>query len=197
MTVTQCIFYIFSAILLGGATMVIVSKNTVRSALFLILSFVTCSALWLLLQAEFLGLVLIFVYVGAVMTLFLFVVMMLNVTQASRPKSFYWYMPLAAIVTAVITGITYMVVVHAKAKLAGAALVQHSAQYSNIKSLGAVLYTDYMLPFELAAALLLVGIIAAITLSFRGRQHSKSQNISVQLSAKKADRLRIIKDMGV
>lgn len=187
------IFFLFSAILLFSAAMVIISRNPVRGVLFLVLAFVASSILWMILEAEFLSLVLIFVYVGAVMTLFLFVVMMINVDFAPFKEGFVKYLPLGILVTVLLVGLIIFVISPYHFPLAkDAHFISHPANYSNVKELGNLLYTQYVYPFEIASALLLVGIVAAISLSFRGRQHSKSQKINVQLAANKKERLYLV-----
>lgn len=193
MTIQQIIFWIFSGILLGSATMVIVARNPVRCVMFLVLAFVASSALWMMLEAEFLSLVLIFVYVGAVMTLFLFVVMMINIDLAPLREGFVRYLPIGILVTATLVGfILYVITPKHFPMGATANLVAEPANYSNVKELGGVLYTQYVYPFEIAAALLLVAIVAAISLAFRGRQNSKAQNISEQIAVRKSDRYYVV-----
>ena len=187
------IFWIFSAVLLLSATMVIVARNPVRCVMFLVLAFIASSCLWMLLEAEFLSLVLIFVYVGAVMTLFLFVVMMLNIDLAPLREGFVRYLPLGILVTAVLVGLILYVISPRHFPMASTAeLIPHPANYSNVKELGGVLYTQYVYPFEIASALLLVAIVSAISLAFRGRQNSKSQKISEQISVQKKDRYYVV-----
>ncbi len=172
--------------------MVVASRHAVRAVLFLVLAFFSSAVLWMLLQAEFLALVLIFVYVGAVMTLFLFVVMMLNVETASRKKGWLRYLPLGALVVGLLVFITWRAI-HQGA-FSQEILINQPANYSNTHQLGAVLYTDYVYPFELAAILLLIAIIAVIALTFRGNKGRKSQQISQQLNVKREDRVQLIKD---
>lgn len=190
--VQALVFYAFAAVLLLSALMVIISKNTVRSALFLVLTFFTSAVLWMLMEAEFLSLVLIFVYVGAVMTLFLFVVMMLNIDTAPLREGFVRYLPIGLIVMTVVVGIMLYIIGPAHYALFNSVIPTQPADYSNVKEIGAVLYTDYMYPFEIASIVLLVAIIAAISLAFRGSQNKKSQNISQQLSANPKERLRLV-----
>lgn len=188
------VFYFFSGLLLLTGAMVVISRNPVRGALFLVVSFFASAVLWMLMEAEFLSLVLIFVYVGAVMTLFLFVVMMINVKAIPQREAFVRYLPAGVFVMALLLGLMLFVT---GPQHFGAAKFAHptlqGAQYSNVKELGSVLYTDYFYAFEVAGALLLVGIIAAISLAFRGRQNSRTQRIASQLEADKASRLRIVK----
>lgn len=193
MWLTHVVFYVFSALLLFSAVMVIVSRHPVRGVLFLVLTFVCSAVLWMLLQAEFLSLVLIFVYVGAVMTLFLFVVMMLNVEQIPKVEGFVRYLPFAILAVLVMVGLMTMAILPKHFAMAGQLQpIMHPESYSNVKSLGAVLYTEYLFPFEVASVLLLVAIIAAISLAFRGKR-AKGQDVDHQVSVKKADRLKIVK----
>lgn len=192
----QIIFYVFSAMLLFSAVMVVLSVNPVRAVLFLVLAFFCACVLWMLLQAEFLALVLIFVYIGAVMTLFLFVIMMLNLDVGPPRKGWLPYVPLAVLVL----GLFVIAVISAlKPEYFDAETYQIVTQpdsYSNVKALGAVLYTKYMYPFELAAVLLLVAIIAAICLAFRGKRSGvKSQRIHDQLAVQPKDRVRLVKGL--
>lgn len=188
----QFVFYIFSIILLGSGVMVITSRNPVRGVLFLVSAFFASAVLWMLLQSEFLSLVLIFVYVGAVMTLFLFVVMMLNIDLAPLREGFVRFVPQAVIIIALL--VILMIYVIGPKDFAGGSYVlpSHSENYSNVAQLGDVLYTQYVYPFEIAAVLLLVAIISAISLAFRGKRNSKSQNIMQQISADPKKRIRLV-----
>lgn len=187
------VFYVFSAMLLFSGVMVIISRNTMHGVLFLVLAFVCSAVLWMLLQAEFLSLVLIFVYVGAVMTLFLFVVMMLNIDLAPQREGFVRYLPFCVLAMLVLVGLMVMAILPKHFALASDAMpVMHPENYSNVKAIGNVLYTEYLYPFELAAVLLLIAIIAAISLAFRGRR-SKTQDVRKQVEVKKQDRLKIVK----
>ena len=189
------LFYVFSAILVIAAVGVIGARNPVYSALALVMCFVTSAAIWLLLEAEFLAVVLVLVYVGAVMVLFLFVVMMLDINLAELRQGFTrfawlgWLTALAVIVE--IVGVVW-----AKGALGidvhrGA--VPTPADYSNTLALGEVLYTRYAYPLELAAVLLLVAIIAAIALTMRQRTGHKQQDVEAQVAVRAAERLRIVK----
>ncbi|HEV3182811.1 MAG TPA: NADH-quinone oxidoreductase subunit J [Steroidobacteraceae bacterium] len=191
----QVLFHLFAAILVLAALGVIVARNPVYSALGLVMCFVTSAAIWLLLEAEFLAVVLVLVYVGAVMVLFLFVVMMLDVDLAEFRQGFTrfawlgWLTALAVIVE--IAGVVW-----ARGGLgidAGHGGEPTPAGYSNTLELGRVLYTQYAYPLELAAMLLLVAIIAAIALTMRRRAGLKYQDISAQVAVRRADRLRIVK----
>ena len=192
--VHNIIFYAFAAILLISAVMVITSNNPVRAVLFLVLAFVSSSVLWILIEAEFLALVMIFVYVGAVMTLFLFVVMMINVDLSKLKEGFVRYLPLG-ILTMVVLVVLMMYVISPShfGIIKNVIPVDHLADYSNTKELGAVLYTRYVYAFEIASVLLLVSIIAAISLAFRGRRaDSKSQKIAEQIAVRPKDRVTLV-----
>lgn len=187
------VFYFFAAILLFAGIKVITAKNPVHAALFLVLAFFTAAALWLMLEAEFLAIALVLVYVGAVMVLFLFVVMMLDINITRLREGFWDYLPLAASVVvvmmiemAVILGGRHFGLSHV------AAPVPHPADYSNTKELGRLLYTDYVYPFEIAAVILLVAIIAAIALTMRKRRGTKYQNPGSQVEVKRNDRIRMV-----
>ena len=187
------VFYLFSAILLFAGIRVITARNPVHAALFLVLAFFTAAGLWLLLEAEFLAITLVLVYVGAVMVLFLFVVMMLDINLDKLREGFWDYLPLAGIVSALM--VLEMVVIlggkHFGLKQMPAP-VAHAADYSNTKELGRVLYTEYVYPFEIAAVILLVAIVAAIALTMRRRKNSKYQNPADQVRVKRADRVRLV-----
>jgi len=187
------LFYLLSATLVGAALGVILARNSVHSAMFLVLAFFTSSGIWLLMGAEFLAIVLVLVYVGAVMVLFLFVVMMLDVNVAQLREGFTRYAPLGALIALImIAEIAYVVWY----RHLGLGLIAHApitaVDVSNTRSLGSVLYTEYAYPFQLAAVLLLIAIVAAITLTMRQRPNLKKQDISAQVSVRKADRLRIV-----
>lgn len=187
------LFYVFALILLIAAARVITVRNPVHAVLFLILAFFNSAALWLLLEAEFLAITLILVYVGAVMVLFLFVVMMLDINVAPLREGFIKYLPVGVGV-AVIIVIEMSVVLKADFFVENfASPVPHPADYSNTKELGEVLYTFYVYPFEIAAAILLVAIIAAISLTMRRRPGAKTQNPGQQVSVDRKDRVRLVK----
>ncbi|MGX5175000.1 NADH-quinone oxidoreductase subunit J [Aliikangiella sp. IMCC44653] len=187
------VFYGFAALLIFSALMVITSKHSVKAALFLVLTFVAASGIWLLLEAEFLAISLIVVYVGAVMVLLLFVVMMLDVDYAALRQGFVRKLPLALVVAIAFLGLMYAFITQGlvSSELAKAPPPK-PADYSNIKELGRILYTEYVIAFELAAVILLVAIIAAIALTFRGRRNRKTQNIQKQLAANKQNRLKLV-----
>lgn len=193
MNIQLIIFSLFSATLLFAAVMVIFSRHPVRCVMFLVLAFVASSALWMMLEAEFLSLVLVFVYVGAVMTLFLFVVMMLNIDLAPLKAGFVRYLPLGLIVTASIVALILYAISPKHFPLGvKAAPIMYPENYSNVKELGNLLYTQYIYPFEIAAALLLVAIVAAISLTYRAKRDSKTQKISEQVAVKKKDRFYVV-----
>ena len=192
MTFQSIIFYAFAAVLIFSALRVITAKNPVYAVLFLVLSFYTAAALWMLLYAEFLAITLIIVYVGAVMVLFLFVVMMLDVNIEGLRDGFWKHFPVAALVGVVIALELALVLIKGFdvrfAPLPDAAALK----MGNTKLLGIEIYTKYLYPLQIAAVLLLVAIIAAIALTLRKRKDAKGQNPSEQVKAKKADRMRIV-----
>ncbi len=196
MDVQSALFYAFSAVLLFAAFRVITARNPVHAALYLVLAFFQAAALWLMLKAEFLAITLVLVYVGAVMVLFLFVVMMLDINIDSMRKGFWRHFPLAAIMGAVIAlemAAVLMGGFRITAPPAAAAAAQAAADYSNTKALGKVLYTEYLLPVQAAAVLLLVAIIAAIALTLRERKDSKAIDPSEQVRVKRRDRVQLLK----
>lgn len=194
MTVYQIIFYLFSAVAVGSAVAVIAVQNPVRSVLWLVVTFFAMSVIWMLLRAEFLSLVLLLVYVGAVMTLFLFVVMMLNVTREQKRAGFVRYWPIALLLLLVTMGALFMSV---GPKMFGLtqvpALQPLPADYSNLSVLGTALFTQFLYPFEIAGMLLLASIVAAISLTHRVPLRGRRQAISKQVAVKPEDRLRILK----
>ncbi len=190
MMFTDIVFYVLAAILLLSGLRVITTRNPVHAALFLVLAFFTAAGIWLLLQAEFLAIALILVYVGAVMVLFLFVVMMLDINIDKLREGFWEYLPMAGTIGLLM--IVEMGMVLAEKNLRPSQAVTLPPNYSNTAELGKVLYTDYLLPFELAAVVLLVAMIAAIVLTLRDRKDSKSMNPADQVKVKRNDRLRII-----
>jgi NADH-quinone oxidoreductase subunit J len=191
----QVLFYIFGTLLVACALGLITARNPVYSALFLVLCFVNSAVIWLLTEAEFLAIVLVLVYVGAVMVLFLFVVMMLDINLAELRRGFTRFAWLGWITAfAVIGEIVSVVWSHGITGLdVGRSAVPEPADYSNTLALGQVIYTRYAYPFELAAMLLLVAIVAAISLTMRRRQGLKYQDVSRQVSVRAADRVRIVK----
>lgn len=191
MIFTDFVFYTLAAILLFASIRVITTRNPVHAALHLVLAFFTAAGIWLLLEAEFLAIALVLVYVGAVMVLFLFVVMMLDINIDKLREGFWEYLPMAGII-GLLMAVEMVMVLSGKYFIA-AKVASKVANYSNTAELGRVLYTDYLLPFELASVVLLVAIVAAIVLTLRDRKESKSMNPSEQVLVKKADRLRIVK----
>ncbi|MEO5700236.1 MAG: NADH-quinone oxidoreductase subunit J [Casimicrobiaceae bacterium] len=185
------VFYALSAILVFAALRVITNRNPVHSALWLVLSFFTAAGLWLLLQAEFLAIALVLVYVGAVMVLFLFVVMMLDVNFDTLRDQFRSYIPLGATVGVLIVIEMALVLVSSYAQPVVAPLVD-APKGGNTRALGMVLYTDYVYPFEIAAVILLVAIIAAIALTHRQRRETRYQDPGKQVKVRPQDRLRIV-----
>ena len=193
MILHQLVFYSTAIVLIIAALMVVLARNPVHSALCLVLSFLMSALLWMLLEAEFLSLILVLVYVGAVMTLFLFVVMMLNVKQASRQPHFVRYLPLAAAAIAIITGLLVYVTGPQHFGLEYAKPALHPVNYSNVKALGLLLYTHYVYLFECAGVILLVAIVATITLAFRGSARDcHSQKIADQVRVQRDDRLEVV-----
>ena len=193
MNIEPIIFYIFSAILVIAALRVITARNPVHAALYLVLAFFTAAAIWMLLRAEFLAIVLVLVYVGAVMVLFLFVVMMLDINLVRLREGFWRYLPIGATV-GILMAIEMVLVLGGKyfGPERMPAPADPGAGYSNTKVLGRLLYTDYVFPFELAAVILLVAIVAAIALTLRGRKVSKHQDPARQVAVKRADRVRVV-----
>ena len=190
-------FYLFSALLLFAAFRVITARNPVYAALYLVLAFFQAAAVWLLLRAEFLAITLVLVYVGAVMVLFLFVVMMLDINVDALRAGFWKHFPLAASVGALIA-LEMAAVLMAGFRLgeeprAVPAMVQGGAQYSNTKELGTLLYSQYLYPLEIAAVILLVAIVAAIALTLRQRKDSKHMDPGQQVKVRARDRLQVIK----
>ena len=194
MSFEQAIFYVFSSIMLFAAFMVVTSRNPVTSALFLVLTFFSAAAIWLMLEAEFLAIALVLVYVGAVMVLFLFVVMMLDINVAKLRAGFGEFLPIGAFVAVVM--ILEMAIVLGNKVLGPEKMpapVPAEQGFSNTSQLGQILYTQYVYPFEIAALVLLVAIVAAISLTMRKHKKNKYQEPSEQMRVRKQDRLRIVK----
>jgi NADH-quinone oxidoreductase subunit J len=191
---TLVIFGFLSAVLISAALGVILSRNPVYAALFLVLAFVTSAVLWLLVEAEFLAIVLVLVYVGAVMVLFLFVVMMLDVNIAAVREGFTRYAPIGAIVAGVMV-LELVSVIRMKGSGLPLAreLVRQPASYSNTREIGIALYAGHAFEFELAAFILLLAIVAAIMLTLRHRPGLRVQDISAQVKVRREDRVRIVK----
>jgi len=193
----QLLFYGFSAILIAAALGVIVARNPVYSALSLVLAFFTSAALWLLIEAEFLAIVLVLVYVGAVMVLFLFVVMMLDINVEEIKRGFTRYAGLGWFIAfAVIAQMVAVFWFRGFGIDATQGMAPLPADYSNTRALGEVLYTQYVYPFELAAMVLLVAIIAAIALTMRKRPGLKPQDVAKQVAVRREDRVRLVKGVG-
>ena len=193
MSFTEFVFYAFSAVMVAGALGVIGFRNPVHSALSLVLTFFATAGVWMILEAEFLAITLVLVYVGAVMVLFLFVVMMLDINITLLRQGFMRYAPLGVLIALVL--IVQMIMVVGPENFGSkdwAEPARQAADYSNTKELGRVLYTDYVLPFEIAAVILLVAIVAAIVLTMRRRPETKYQTPGKQIQVKKEDRLRIV-----
>ena len=198
MDTTSALFYLFSVVMLFAAFRVITASNTVHAALYLVLAFFQASGLWMLLKAEFLSITLVLVYVGAVMVLFLFVVMMLDVNIESLRQGFWRHFPVAATMGALIAlelAAVLMGGFRASQPIAAFAnsAVDPLAQASNTKELGILIYTQYLYPLEVAAVILLVAIIAAIALTLRSRKDSKYQDPSEQVRVKASDRVQLVK----
>jgi NADH-quinone oxidoreductase subunit J len=197
MNVTGALFYLFAAVLLFAAFRVITARNTVHAVLFLVLAFVNAAAIWLLLSAEFLAIALVLVYVGAVMVLFLFVVMMLDLKSDEFRAGFWRHLPLAGFI-GVLIALEMALVLMGGFRLTDAPVADAQAlKIGNTRLLGIEIYTRYLYPLQIAGVLLLVAIIAAIALTLRRRKDSKSQSVPEQLRARKADRLRIVRMKAV
>ena len=194
MTYTTAIFYFFAAILVFAGLRVITARNPVHAALFLVLAFFTAAGLWMLLEAEFLAITLVLVYVGAVMVLFLFVVMMLDINIEKLREGFARHAPLGGLIALIVVIELYYVL---WVKRAGVDVTGGVAPlpegYSNTEAIGAVLYTDYVYPFQLAAVVLLIAIVAAIALTMRRRPGLKTQDVSRQVAVRRKDRVRLVK----
>jgi len=193
MTFQTFVFYAFAAILLFAAIRVITTRNPVHAALFLVLAFGTTAGLWMLLEAEFLAIALILVYVGAVMVLFLFVVMMLDI-NIDRLREGYWDYLAPGLTVAGIMVLEMAIVLAGRhaGLLTLAAPTPKPAGYSNTRELGRLLYTDYALPFEIAAVILLVAIVAAIALTLRARKDTKYQDPARQVRVRRENRVRLV-----
>jgi NADH-quinone oxidoreductase subunit J len=194
MSAEQAVFYFFAAVLVVAAGMMITVRNPVHAALFLVLAFVTSAALWLLLEAEFLAITLVLVYVGAVMVLFLFVVMMLDLNVARLREGFSRYLPVS-IVVAVLMALELVLVLNRDYFMAGRfpAPARHPVGYSNTEELGSVLYTIHVYPFEIASVILLVAIVAAIALTMRKRPQTKNVDPARQVAVRRSERVRLVK----
>jgi NADH-quinone oxidoreductase subunit J len=193
MTLPLILFYLFGGVLLASSLAVVLVRNPVHAALFLVLAFVQAAGLWMLLYAEFLAITLVLVYVGAVMVLFLFVVMMLDVNLDVLREGFWGNLPLALLVGILMAGEMVLLLVRG---FGGETIVSPGAPpkgFSNTKALGQVIYTDYVFAFEIAAIILLVAIVSAIAITLRTRKETKYQSPDMQVNVSAADRLKIIK----
>lgn len=192
MSFFDVVFYLFATITVIASVGVVVARNPVHAALFLVLAFCSAAGIWMLLEAEFLAITLILVYVGAVMVLFLFVVMMLDINLVQLREGFWRWFPFGALIAGLM--VFEMIWVLGSRQTADVSkAVAHASDYSNTKELGRLIYTHYVYPFEIAAVILLVAMVAAIALTMRRRKGVKSQNVADQVKVKKADRLRIVK----
>lgn len=194
MTFELFVFYLFAAIMIFAASRVISVRNPVHAAMYLVLTFFTCAAIWLLLEAEFLAITLVLVYVGAVMVLFLFVVMMLDINVEPMREGFVKYLPVGILVGLImLVEMVFLITQrYFKAEQFPAPERATAEGMSNTESLGRLLYSDFLFQFEIAAIILLVAIVAAIALTMRRRPETKYQTPSEQISVKKDDRLRVV-----
>jgi NADH-quinone oxidoreductase subunit J len=190
----QIVFYVFGAMLLFAATMVITVRNPVKAALSLVLTFVSAAGLWFLLEAEFLAIALVLVYVGAVMVLFLFVIMMLDINVARLREGFAEYLPYGGLIAVLL--VIEMALIITAGHFSAERMPEPAplpAGHSNTRELGRILYTQYSYPFEIAALILLVAIVAAIALTLRKRKTTKYQNAAAQVNVRREDRVRLVK----
>ena len=193
MNFQDILFYFFSTVLIASALGVITVRNPVYSALLLVLAFVTCAGLWLLLEAEFLAITLVLVYVGAVMVLFLFVVMMLDINLDRLREGFWKWFPFGAVIALIMVAEMSMVLMGRYFGIEEMPAPQpHDADYSNTRELGRLIYTEYVYASQLAAVLLLVAMVTAIALTLRHREDKKSPNPSKQVKVRKEDRIRVV-----
>ena len=192
MNFQAALFWFFSAILVFAALRVVTARNPVHAVLWLVLAFFTAAAHWLMLQAEFLAIVLVLVYVGAVMVLFLFVVMMLDINFDNLRKEFRSYIPVGATVGVLVLVEMALTLLGGRLGVAAPVAGNATAAASNTKALGSLVYTEYVYPFELAAVILLVAIVAAIALTHRKRRETKYQNPAEQIKVRARDRLRVL-----
>ncbi len=190
---TLALFYLFAFILVLSALRVVTAKNPVHAALFLVLSFFTGAMLWMLMKAEFLAVSLVLIYIGAVMVLFLFVVMMLDINFEELRRGFWRFLPVAGLVAAVMLAEMLLVLTNGHAAIPGAQLPEPAPDFNSARELGLLIYTDYFLPFQLAAVLLLVGMITAIALTLRKRKNTRYQNPAEQVAVKAADRFTVVR----
>jgi NADH-quinone oxidoreductase subunit J len=192
MAFNEFIFYFFAAILVLSALGVITARNPVHAALSLVLAFCTSAGLWIQLQAEFLAITLVLVYVGAVMVLFLFVVMMLDINIARLREGFWNYLPLGGVIALILVAEMWFTLEYLSGFAEAPAPPSLPAGYSNTKELGRLIYTEYVYPFEIAAVILLVAIVSAIAITLRRRKESKYVDPSKQVAVRRRDRVRII-----
>jgi NADH-quinone oxidoreductase subunit J len=191
---TGILFYVFAALVVMAAVGVISARNPVHCALFLVFAFLTSAVIWLLLEAEFLAVTLIIVYVGAVMVLWLFVVMMLDIDLAKLKQGFTRYAPLGILIALIVIAQIGLVVWARNLGVEPATPpAPKPAGYSNTTELGTLLYTEFLYPFEVAAVILMVAIVAAITLTMRRRPRQKIQDINRQVAVRARDRIRVVK----
>jgi NADH-quinone oxidoreductase subunit J len=190
------LFYIFAAVTVVAALRVVTARNPVHSALFLVLAFFTAACIWMLLRAEFLAITLVLVYVGAVMVLFLFVVMMLDINIDQMRQGFWRNLPVAAVVGVLIVPELAAVIIHAFSGVRDADAPIPPAGYSNTQALGKLIYSDYVYPLEVAGVLLLVAMVSAIALTLRRRKDTRTNNPSVAVRTRAADRLKLVKMPG-
>jgi len=191
--IVTLLFYAFAGVLVMSAIGMITSRNPVHAALYLVFAFFNSAIIWMLMEAEFLAIVLVLVYVGAVMVLFMFVVMMLDINVEELREGFTRYAPLGAVIAIVVIAEIASVVVVKSLGLSSIEPTAMAETTSNTRALGKLLYTEYLYPFELAAVLLLVAIIAAIVLTLRRREGHKAQDVAAQVAVRAQDRVRIIK----
>jgi NADH-quinone oxidoreductase subunit J len=187
------VFYFLSTILVYASLRVVTLRNPVHAALHLVLAFFSASGVWILLQAEFLAIALVLVYVGAVMVLFLFVVMMLDINLDRLREGFWSYLPLGSIIAFLMVVEMGLVLGDSYFRWFEHEVPQAEAGFSNVKAVGRLLFTEYVYPFELASVILLVGIVAAVALTVRGKRGSKSVSPSQQVFVKAKDRVRVLK----
>ena|ERR1035437_8982286 len=187
------VFYFLSVILVYASLRVVTLRNPVHAALHLVLAFFSASGVWVLLQAEFLAIALVLVYVGAVMVLFLFVVMMLDINLDRLREGFWSYLPLGAIIALLVVAEMGLVLFYRFSNVPENKVHQAEAGYSNVMEVGRLLFTQYVYPFELASVILLVGIVAAAALTLRGKRKTKSVSPGQQVFVKAKDRIRVVK----
>jgi NADH-quinone oxidoreductase subunit J len=186
------VFYFLSTVLVFAGLRVITARNPVHAALFLVLAFISASGVWMLLQAEFLAIALVLIYVGAVMVLFLFVVMMLDINLDRLREGFWSYLPLGSIIALLMVAEMGLVLGGNYLGLLESSVPQTAAEHSNVQAVGRLLFTEYVYPFELASVILLVGIVAAVALTQRGKRKNKSVSPAQQVFVKARDRVRVL-----